>query len=462
MISGVDVYALLDNQLSFQYTQINYHLVKGNLMRMSKIIFSSGLLLLSGIAETTPSVGTFYQEVAKIKPSGKLGQVVKKEEISTPIAGAKAWKIAYISSDVNNIRTLATALVVAPLGADVNRKVVAWAHGTTGTAQNNGPSQQENPAVPLNEYFLIGGNSSTDYGLPALESFIRAGYVVVGTDYQGLGGGGRHQYSVALTNGRDVINSIRAVSSEQLGGAGKTAVAMGWSQGGGAILSMASDKDYIEQEGTASDGIVFKGFVGLAPDDLAVEIGTKPIDQAAADKIMKELLDQFSKNLADFTHYVMSLWGTQAAFPDQLKLTDVFTDEGALVLDEILSNKGIHPAADTIHFNFGENFRSLLRTMPINTVAWVNALKKGSVAPLKPIAPVVIYYGTKDTVVPFAMGKLYQEEMCSKGAQIERVQLPGEQSHFTTPGAAEPLFVRWIADRFTDQPLQNPCVTIVK
>ena len=158
-------------------------------MNTWKLIFSSSLIFLSAIAETTPSVGPFYQEAIKIKPNGQLGHVVKKEEVSTPISGAKAWKIAYISSDVNNVRTLATALVVAPVGADVNRKVVAWAHGTTGTAQNNGPSQQENPAVSLNEYFLIGGNSSTDYGLPAIESFIQAGYVVVGTDYQGLGGG---------------------------------------------------------------------------------------------------------------------------------------------------------------------------------------------------------------------------------------------------------------------------------
>ncbi|CDR33757.1 alpha/beta fold hydrolase [Criblamydia sequanensis] len=431
-------------------------------MRTWKILFLSSLVFSNAVVETTPSVSPFYQEVAKIKPQGRLGQVVKKEEIFTPIPGAKAWKIAYISSDLNDKPTLATALVVAPLSAGSDRKIVAWAHGTTGTAQNNGPSQQENPAVPLNLYFLIGGNSSTDYGLPALQAFIQAGYVVVGTDYQGLGGGGRHQYNVATTNGRDVINSIRAVSSEKLGGAGKTAVAIGWSQGGGAMLSMASDKDYIERKGAASDEIALKGFVALAPDDLAVEFGVNPTDEAASDQIMKALHDQFTKNLADFTHYVMALWGTQSAFPDQLKLTDVFKEKGALVLDEILSNKGVHAAADTIHFNFGENYRSLLRDKPVNTVAWVNALKKGSVAPLKPIAPVVIYYGTKDTVVPPTMGKLYQEEMCHKGALIERVQLPGEQSHFTTPGVAEPFFVQWIADRFADKPVKNPCVTIIE
>jgi hypothetical protein len=104
---------------------------------------------------------------------------------------------------------------------------MAWAHGTTGTAQSCGPSQVLNPAVSLNQYFLVNGNSWTDYGLPNLEAFIKEGYVVVGTDYQGLGGGGRHQYVVSATQGRDAINSVRAVGSMPETGAGKKAVMYG-------------------------------------------------------------------------------------------------------------------------------------------------------------------------------------------------------------------------------------------
>lgn len=426
-------------------------------MRVLNFLVASGLILACMEVTAEPSVAPFYQQVALIRPEGKLGQVVKYEQIIAGIPGADAWKIAYISSDLNNKLTLATALVVAPHEKGDDRPIIAWAHGTTGTAQNNGPSQQENPAVPLNQYFLIGGNSFTDYGLPALEQFIRAGYVVVATDYQGLGGGGRHQYAVAVTNGRDVINSVRAVSSIKLGGAGKSSVAIGWSQGGGAILSMASDSDYIEHKGTASDDILFKGFVGLAPYDVVAEMRDATIDQMTADKVMKELSERFSMDTLNFIHYTMTVWGTQSAFPEQLKLTDIFTDEGARVMDEILSNKGVHVAVDTLNFNYGANYKSLLRTDPKNTIAWVNAFKKGSVPPVSPIAPVIIYFGTKDTVVPIAMGKLYQEQMCARGAQIQRVQLPGEQSHFTTPGAAEPFFVDWIADRLVDKPVMNVC-----
>ena len=155
----------------------------------------------------------------------------------------------------------------APAGG---RPIMAWAHGTTGTAENCGPSQVLSPAQGLNEYFLMNGDFWTDYGLPSVETFIQEGYVVVGTDYQGLGGGGRHQYAVAASQARDVIDSIRAASSMKASGAGKKAIVYGWSQGGGATIAAASLPDYIARQGTASDNIQFLGFVALAPFDTGV------------------------------------------------------------------------------------------------------------------------------------------------------------------------------------------------
>ena len=37
---------------------------------------------------TTVYLPAFYESVMKIKPEGKLGQIIKKESISTTIAGA--------------------------------------------------------------------------------------------------------------------------------------------------------------------------------------------------------------------------------------------------------------------------------------------------------------------------------------------------------------------------------------
>lgn len=411
-----------------------------------------------GAVYAEPSIPPFYEALGKISPDGKLGQVIKQETIATPVKGAQAWRIAYISSDVNELQTISTALVVAPIGeAPVGgRPIAAWAHGTTGTAQSCGPSQVLNPAVSLNQYFLTNGNSWTDYGLPNLDTFIEEGYVVVGTDYQGLGGGGRHQYVVSATQGRDVINSVRAVGSMPEIGAGKKAVVYGWSQGGGTTIAAASLPEYIAKKGTAADGMEFVGFVAMAPPDVAVVASGKTLDQTGADKMMSDLIQGFSDNIFNFTHFAMNMWGTQAAFPT-LKLTDIFTDQGAKVVDEILLNKCIHVASDTLNFGYANSYKSLLRDKPSNTLNWAQAFMQGSVMPVKPVAPVVIYWGTKDTVVPPVMGELYQKQMCALGGNIDRVQLPGEQNHFTTPGAASPLYMPWIRDRVAGKSLTNKC-----
>jgi len=400
----------------------------------------------------------FYAAASALRAEGRLGQVLKRERVNTRIPGATAWRIAYVSSDAVGRKTLSTALVVAPLGRPPKggRPVVAWAHGTTGTAQNCGPSQVPDPAQPLNQYFLVGGNSWTDYGLPAVEALVREGYVVVGTDYQGLGAGGKHQYAVAVTNGQDAINSVRAVASMPETGAGKRAIVYGWSQGGGATIAAASLGDYIAGKGTAADGVEFVGFVAMAPDDIAAVAPKGKLDAATAEKAVAELGASFSDNVFNFTHFAMTIWATQASFPG-LALTDVFTDEGARVVDAVFSAKCMHPAADTMSYAYGKEYRSLLRATPANPVAWVEALVRGSVPPVKPVAPVVIYWGARDVTVPPVMGLLYREQMCKLGANVTRVQLPGETDHFGTPGKAEPLYLPWMKDRLAGKPAADGC-----
>lgn len=404
-------------------------------------------------------VSPFYEVASKMVPEGKLGQVIKKEEIKTSVPGARAWLIAYISSDVANRKTIATGLVVAPAGKapKEGRPVVAWAHGTTGTAQSCGPSQILDPAVPLNEYFLVGGDSWTDYGLPAVGEFINAGYVVVGTDYQGLGGGGKHQYVVSVTQANDTINSIRAVGDLKEAGAGKKAVIYGWSQGGATVLTAASSGAYVSQKGTAFDDIEIVGFVAMAPADIAVLAPTKALTPASAEVMMQSLFKAFSDNVFNFTHMAMNLWGTQAAFEDKLQLTDVFTEEGAKVIDDVVSKKCMHAAAGTLNFVYGTGYPSLMKPKVSNAMAWATAMLAGSVPDEKPIAPVLIFWGTHDTVVPPVMGALYREQMCKKGANVTRFQLPGEQTHYSTPGASQPFFVPWVQDRFAGRTLENGC-----
>jgi pimeloyl-ACP methyl ester carboxylesterase len=425
-----------------------------------KLVLLSALLgAASSIALAEPSVSPFYQSVMQMKADGKLGQIIKREKIATPIPGAQAWRIAYISSDLNDKKTISTGLIVSPTDKAPagGRPIISWSHGTTGNAQNCGPSQVDNPAQSLNQYFLTNGNSWTDYGLPSLEQFIKDGYVVVGTDYQGLGGGGRHQYAVAKTNGRDAINAARAAGSLKETGAGKKTLMIGWSQGAGSTAGASSQADYIALKGTAYDGLDIVGFVAMSIPDLAM-YRPKTFDEAGSTQMVNDFANAWSVDSFAFAHMSMNLWGTQAAFPDKLKLSDIFTDEGAKVLDEVYLNKCVHVATDTINFNYGTSYKSLLRKDPQNTIAWAKAIAEGSVDnTAKPVAPMLILYGNKDTTLPPVMGEYYRNEICAIGGNVARVQLPGDQNHFTTPPVSVPFYLPWIKDRLAGKPAANGC-----
>lgn len=423
-----------------------------------RLLVSASILIVSTTVFADPPMPPFYSSVMKMAPDGKLGQVIKKEKIETSVKGAQAWRIAYISSDVGERKTIATGVIIAPtrVAPKEGRPIMSWAHGTTGSAQNCGPSQVIDPTAPLNEYFLMDGNSWTDYGIPNVEQFIKEGYVIVATDYQGLGGGGKHQYAVAGTNGRDVINAARAANSMKEVAASKKAVVYGWSQGGGATIAAASLLDYQVLKGTAADDLQYLGYVALAPDDVAAMLSVVPSDEAGANKLMNEFTQANVPNVFLFAHYVMGLWGAQAAYPN-LQLSDVLTDEGAKVVDKLSRNKCMHVLADTFSYAYEDQYKSLLKPEPSNSLAWVKAFVDGSVKPVKPTAPVVIYWGTKDTAVPPVMHELYQKQMCAMGANIGRVQLPGEQTHFSTPGVSAPMYLEWVKDRVAGKPLANAC-----
>lgn len=85
----------------------------------------------------------------------------------------------------------------------------------------------------------------------------------------------------------------------------------------------------------------------LAPFDVSVMVPPGPLDGPAAEKVVGELLASFSAGASSFTHFAMTVWANQAAFPGLL-LTDVFTDDGARVVDAVVSKKCMHAAAATL------------------------------------------------------------------------------------------------------------------
>jgi pimeloyl-ACP methyl ester carboxylesterase len=100
------------------------------------------------------------------------------------------------------------------------RPVVAWAHPTSGVWPRCAPSLA---------IFLF-------QQIQGLRNMLRIGYVVAATDYPGLGTAGPHPYLVGISEGRAVLDSVRAARALPEAHAGRRFAVWGHSQGGQAAL----------------------------------------------------------------------------------------------------------------------------------------------------------------------------------------------------------------------------------
>ncbi|WP_312692098.1 lipase family protein [Kosakonia sp.] len=98
--------------------------------------------------------------------------------------------------------------------------VLAWAHGTLGVADACAPSWT-NPTPRDANY---------------INQWLKQGFVVVATDYQGLGGPGPHPYMNWEAEGRSVLDSVRAARQTWPQQVANNLVISGQSQGSGASL----------------------------------------------------------------------------------------------------------------------------------------------------------------------------------------------------------------------------------
>jgi len=87
---------------------------------------------------------------------------------------------------------------------------------------------------------------------------LNAGYAVTATDYEGLGTAGEHPYIVADSEGRGVIDAVRAAVQAEPS-LSRSYFDVGHSQGGQAAIAAG------ELAGTYGRGLDFRGTVGLAP-----------------------------------------------------------------------------------------------------------------------------------------------------------------------------------------------------
>lgn len=178
-----------------------------------------------GPAHGDGGVSDFY--VWKEKVPRVPGRLLRQEPLPDHLMltnAAKGFRVLYTSTDgIDGKSPIAVSgAIYLPKGTPPagGWPIVAWAHGTTGTADVCAPSWMER------------GARDTDY----LNAWLGQGYAVVASDYQGLGTPGGHPWMAVRPEGWSVLDSVRSAlrAFPELANA---VVIVGQSQGSHAALS---------------------------------------------------------------------------------------------------------------------------------------------------------------------------------------------------------------------------------
>ena len=350
--------------------------------------------------------------------TGEPGTLLRREPLDTGIKGARAWRIRYLSKDVNNVTTESSGLVIAPAGRGTNRPILTWCHGTTGLGDAACPSAQPDPARELITYFQPEATGQIDYGVPGLQGWIDDGWVVAATDYQGLGTPGMHQYTVNITNARDGIYAAHAARKLDVD-AGTTVGCAGWSQGGGASAAIA------ELDAADYGDLKLIGTVCMSPGvtKVGLEIPSPMTTALTGAKVPPD------------SHLVMLLAGVQTANPAKLQLSEAFSPLGVDIITTAWNTQPVHHLNDTI----ARMFRlkgAVLNPDPPNFPVWKEAIIASSAAQRKPVAPVLVCIDTfgGGTVIPVGWQTGYVDAVKELGGTVETREYPRDD-HFSLPAS---------------------------
>ncbi len=358
-----------------------------------------------------PSGRAFYLPPDPL-PEGAPGTLIWSAPFKA-IPGAQAWKVLYHSRAIDGSDVAVSGVVVAPTDTAPHggRPVISWAHGTHGIADQCAPSRTGNMVSRL----------------PSIGKLIAQGYVVVATDYEGLGTPGTHPYLVGESEAHGVLDIVKAAHQIRETDANDKTFVWGQSQGGQAAL--------------------FAGEIAptYAPDlDLLGVISGAPVTDAAA------MFPAASTIPSTLGFAVMGMIGMQAAYPDA-KVSDVLTP-AALEKAKIVDEK----CYGAVLSAFKQPVDQVIAHNPADVQPFPAVFADDSPGKVATQAPMLVYQGLSDDVVYQTFTKTYVEKACGLGNTVDYETYSGE-GHYDENAVAEKDILEWMQARLAGIAATSNC-----
>jgi Secretory lipase len=365
---------------------------------------------------TAPAGNAFYVPPHPLPP-GPHGDIVWCRPVTSPVPGALAWQVLYLSTTVSGARTAVSGTVLVPetayLGA---RPVVAYASGTQGWGDQCAPSREMESGT-YDEQF-------------AVDNLLVQGWAVAVTDYPGLGPPGDETYAVGIPEGYAVLDALRAATL--LPGAGLTTKAPmgieGYSQGGGAAGWAA------QVAPRYAPALRLRG----------VAMGGTPANlQAVAANL---------NGSAFFAFLGGAALGFNAAYPARHLLSNLTRSGRAAMarLDKMCQEQALATYAGKRIQDYATG-----RINPIHEARWQKVLTANDLGTIAPRMPVLQYHGRADEVIPWSVEAALHHEWCQLGVATLLTSYPGE--HVTTQVEAQTQVANWLRARFAGTPAPSNC-----
>ncbi|HLY06154.1 MAG TPA: alpha/beta fold hydrolase [Rhizomicrobium sp.] len=375
------------------------------------------LLLAAEIAASPTGGGSialaqtaFYSPVAINLSAYRPGALIRAEPMAGAPAAANAWRILYRSTGLHGEPIAVSGVVIVPRGVTPpgGRSIIAWAHPTTGIVAQCAPS--------LARVFFR--------SVQGLQEMTERGYAVAATDYPGLGTPEVHPYLVGDSEGKAVIDSVRAAHSVPGVGNNPSFAVWGHSQGGQAAL-----------------------FTGLLAANYAPELKLVGVAAAAPATDLRTLMLSDLDTSGGRNITAMTLWSWSRVYG--ASIADVVTPQAVPVIDR-LANLCIERFFDAL-IRRGPTqalARSFLRVRDFaDRQPWQTLLAQNTPAPLPARIPVFLAQGTADNLVSPSITLAYRDKLCRQGNAVALVMLPDTGHLFVARNAASAA-IGWIADRF--------------